>query len=71
MLDLIPHANEVTKLTAYCDICRDNYKKLNRAPFTARMTSDKSVELVGGADLYKAMCRSCHDFHLDVTVSYV
>lgn len=71
VLDLIPHANEVTKLTAYCDICRDNYKILNRAPFTARMTSDTSAELVGGSDLYKAMCRNCHDFHLDVTVSHL
>ena len=71
VLDLIPHANEVTKLTAYCDICRDNYKILNRAPFTARMTSDTSAELVGGSDLYKAMCRNCHDFHLDVTVAHL
>jgi thymidine kinase len=69
VLDLIPYANEVTKLNAYCDICRDNYKILNRAPFTARMTSDTSAELVGGSDLYKAMCRKCHDFHLDVTVA--
>ena len=71
VLDLIPHANEVTKLTAYCDICRDNYKILNRAPFTARMTNDTSAELVGGSDLYKAMCRNCHDFHLDVTVAHL
>ena len=70
VLDLIPHADEVTKLTAYCDICRDNYRILKKAPFTARMTSDTSAELVGGKDLYKAMCRSCHDFHLDVTVNY-
>jgi len=69
VLDLIPHANQVTKLTGYCDICRDNYRKLTPAPFTARMTNDTSSELVGGTDLYKAMCRNCHDFHLDVTVS--
>jgi thymidine kinase len=71
VLDLIPYSNEVTKLNAYCDICRDNYKILNRAPFTARMTSDTSAELVGGSDLYKAMCRKCHDFHLDVTVAHL
>ena len=68
VLDLIPHANEVTKLCAYCDMCRDNYGKMKPAPFTARMTSDTTAELVGGTDLYKAMCRECHDFHLDVTV---
>ena len=71
VLNLIPHANEVTKLNAYCDICRDNNKILNRAPFTARMTSETTVELIGGKDLYKAMCRSCHDFHMDVTISYL
>ena len=68
VLDLIPHANEVTKLSSYCDMCRDNYGRLKSAPFTARMTSDTTAELVGGTDLYKAMCRECHDFHLDVTV---
>ena len=70
VLDLVPHADEVTKLTAYCDMCRDNYRIVKKAPFTARMTSDTSAELVGGKDLYKAMCRSCHDFHLDITVNY-
>ena len=70
VLDLIPHADEVHKLTAYCAMCRDNYGILKKAPFTARMTSDRSSELVGGADLYKPMCRSCHDFHIDTTVSY-
>lgn len=69
VLDLIPHANEVTKLNAYCDMCRDNYGLMKPAPFTARMTSDTTAELVGGTDLYKAMCRECHDFHLDVTVN--
>ncbi len=68
VLDLIPHANEVTKLSSYCDMCRDNYGRLKPAPFTARMTSDTTAELVGGTDLYKAMCRECHDFHLDVTI---
>lgn len=71
VLDLIPHANQVTKLTAYCDICRDNYRKLTPAPFTARMTSETTSELVGGKELYQAMCRNCHDFHLDVTSAFI
>jgi len=70
VLDLIPHANEVHKLTAYCDICRDRHGKLTPAPFTARMTSDTTAELVGGTDIYKAMCRACHDFHVDITSHY-
>ena len=71
VLDLIPHADVVTKMTAYCDMCRDNYGRLKAAPFTARMTSDKTAELVGGTDLYKAMCRECHDYHLDITVQHI
>jgi thymidine kinase len=66
VFDLIPHADEIVKTTAYCDMCRDNYGKLVKAPFTARMTSDTTAELVGGKDIYKAMCRTCHDFHMDV-----
>ena len=70
VLDLIPHADEINKLTAYCDICRDNYGIMKKAPFTARMTSDTTAELVGGTNIYKAMCRSCHDFHVDITSHY-
>ena len=70
VLDLVPHADEIIKLTAYCDLCRDNYGIVKKAPFTARMTSETTAELVGGVDMYKAMCRSCHDFHLDITSSY-
>jgi thymidine kinase len=66
VLNLVPHADVVTKLTAYCDICRDNYKMMVPAPFTGRMTSEKTATLVGGADIYKAMCRKCHDFHLEI-----
>ena len=69
VFELIPLANKVTKCTAFCDICRDNRGILKEAPFTARMTSDTSVKLVGGQDMYKAMCRTCHDFHLDVTIN--
>lgn len=71
VLDLIPHANAVTKLTAYCHNCREINKTLVPAPFSARMTNDASAELIGGTDLYKAMCRACHDFHLDVTTAYL
>ncbi len=67
VLDLIPFADRVKKVTAYCDICRDNYGVLVAAPFTARMTTDKTAELVGGHNMYKAMCRKCHDFHLGIT----
>lgn len=69
VLDLIPFADEVTKLRAYCDICRNNYGRLKPAPFTIRLTNETSAELVGGIDIYRAACRSCAEFHLDVTVN--
>jgi thymidine kinase len=66
VLDLVPHADKVTKYTAYCDICRDRFRRVRPAPFTARLAKDTSSisKMVGGRDLYRAMCRECHDNHL-------
>lgn len=72
-LDLIPHCNEVTKLLADCEQCRQEMKHrnfhgdimVNNAPFTACII-DKTGEFeVGGADKYQAMCRYHHLQHLD------
>ena len=67
VLDLIPHADNVTKLKAFCDMCRKNEKKIRPAPFTARLSKSKDPKVVGGRDLYMAMCRECHDRHLTET----
>ena len=69
VLDLIPNADKVTKLTAFCNSCRDNVKIIKPAPFTARIKPDKTKtsKAVGGADIYRAMCRECHDMHLAKT----
>ena len=64
MLFLIPHADKVKKLTAFCDVCRENEKKIHPAPFTARLSNNTDSKVVGGRDLYMAMCRECHDRHL-------
>jgi thymidine kinase len=64
VLDLIPSADKVEKLTAFCDMCRINRKELREAPFTARLVKNTDVTLVGGVNIYKAMCRECHDRHL-------
>ncbi|TMW57262.1 hypothetical protein Poli38472_003187 [Pythium oligandrum] len=51
--DLIPAAESVIKLNAVCTCCgRD-------AAFTRRIVSDKSVELIGGSELYEPRCRTC------------
>ncbi|XP_074589564.1 thymidine kinase-like [Curcuma longa] len=51
VLDIIPLADSVTKLTARCELCGQ------RAFFTLRKTSEKQTELIGGADIYMPVCR--------------
>lgn len=51
MLDIIPLADSVTKLTARCELCH------NRAFFTLRKTEEIQTELIGGADVYMPVCR--------------
>lgn len=68
VLDLIPHADKVTKKLAYCDICRHKYRRLRSAPFTGRLVNTAEAKVVGGHDIYRAMCRECHDIHLSQTV---
>ncbi len=52
-LELIPMAEEVQKLTAICQICH------KEAHFTRRISDEKDVQVVGGADKYIAVCRCC------------
>ena len=67
VLDLVPNADSVTKLKAYCDTCRENEKKIKPAPFTARLVGGTDAKVVGGRNLYMAMCRECHNKHLTET----
>ena len=53
-LDIIPLSETITKLTAICTIC---YKM---APFTRRLTTESTIELIGGAEKYAACCRDCY-----------
>ena len=54
MLDIIPLADSVTKLTARCELCG------KRAFFTLRKTEETQTELIGGADVYMPVCRQHH-----------
>lgn len=54
VLELVPLADNVTKLKAICGLCY-----VNEAPFTKRITEETSQTCVGGADKYVAVCRSC------------
>lgn len=50
---IIPHADEVSFLTALCPFCADG----TRAPFSKRIVASASEVDVGGADKYVATCR--------------
>jgi len=54
VLELIPLAEMVTKLTAVCMVC---YKD---ASFSRRIGTETQVEVIGGSDKYIAVCRQCY-----------
>lgn len=51
MLDAIPFADSVIRLSARCTYCS------GAAPFTMRIVADEAQELVGGAESYAPVCR--------------
>jgi len=53
ILDLIPKCNEIVKLNAICDVCKEN------AIFTHRKTNE-TEQIVIGNDNYIPLCRSCY-----------
>ena len=60
VLELVPLAEKVTKLSSICMYCKRN------AAFSHRISSEKDVEIIGGAEKYVALCRSCHLKHMFV-----
>jgi len=54
ILDLVPIAEDVTKLTAVCVLCQ------GEASFTKRLGDETEIELIGGEDKYIAVCRTCY-----------
>jgi thymidine kinase len=53
VLDCIPMASDVIKLSALCMDCKNG----TPGPFTKRIVESDELELVGGKDCYKAVCR--------------
>lgn len=53
VLELVPIAESVTKLTAVCLLCG------GEACFTQRTVESQEIELIGGHDIYQPVCRSC------------
>ena len=54
VVQLVPLAEEVTKLTAVCTGCAQP------ASFSRRLSAETAVEVIGGADKYIATCRKCY-----------
>jgi thymidine kinase len=50
---LIPHAESIIKLSAFCSVCRDG----TPAHFTQRVTAEEQTTVVGTTDHYRAVCR--------------
>ena len=65
ILDCIPLADKVTRLTAFCAYCRDGTPGL----FSRRKIDQTGQVLVGGADLYEPLCRECFLWYARNTAS--
>ncbi len=53
IIDCIPLADKVFKISAMCMECMDG----THGPFTKRIVDNKEINLIGGKDMYKAVCR--------------
>ncbi len=53
MLQLIPHAERVERLSSYCSVCRDG----TAAHFSKRIVDSEATIEIGAADKYIPVCR--------------
>jgi thymidine kinase len=53
IVDLLPLATKVTKLSAVCSVCG------KKAHYTYRKTKDEKQVLIGESDIYEARCYKC------------
>jgi thymidine kinase len=54
ILNLVPLCEQVTKLSAVCIECG------KEAAFTRRTIDSEEIELIGGEETYKPVCRGCY-----------
>lgn len=55
ILELVPMAERVDKLTAVCVKCCGD------AAFTERTVASREIELIGAGDIYRPVCRKCFE----------
>ena len=53
IIECIPLADKVFKISAMCMECMDG----THGPFTKRIVKNEETELIGGKEMYKAVCR--------------
>lgn len=53
ILQLIPRAEHVLKLSAVCQVCGED------ASYSKRIIESDDLEVIGGSDKYIAVCRAC------------
>jgi thymidine kinase len=53
IMELVPMTEIITKLSAVCIDCG------KEAPFTRRTIDSMEIEIIGGAETYKPVCRGC------------
>ena len=53
LLRLIPHAEEVERLSAFCSVCKDG----TIAVYSKCTSANASTITIGGAELYQPVCR--------------
>lgn len=57
VLELVPLSESVVKLSAVCMVCFAD------AAFSKRLGSETAEKVIGGAEKYIAVCRSCYGTH--------
>jgi thymidine kinase len=55
ILKLIPHADNIIKLSTYCNICNDG----TIANYTKRICKSTKKIIIGGNDMFIPTCRNC------------
>ena len=55
LLDLIPYSDSIIKLKGNCNYCS------NEAIFTSRVNESTNQVVIGGTDIYVALCRQCYN----------
>ena len=62
---LMPHADEILKLSAMCKSCNNG----TLATFTKKKTESTQLIEIGGDDIYEPVCRNCYNTELKTVQS--